>query len=95
LEIVKQGQIYVLGGCHEYVNRFLKKLEEAHIWYSIDKPLPDSIQVLVVVPGERWEIDFFFDDGVECSNIWVEKFKSDGTIFDRDEIEILFKDFSD
>ena len=74
---------------------FLNRLEEVHIWYCIKKSMPDSITVLVDVPGERWEIDFFFNNGAECSDIWVEKFKSDGTIFDRDEIETLFRDFSD
>jgi len=74
---------------------FLKRLDEAHIWYSIEKPLPDSIQVFIDVPGERWEVDFFFENGAECNDIWVEKFKSDGTIFDGDELEVLFRDFSD
>ena len=74
---------------------FLNKLEDVKIWYSIKKSMPDSIRVLVDVPGERWEIDFFFNDGAECSDIWIEKFKSVGASFTEDELEVLFRDFSD
>jgi len=74
---------------------FLNKLEEVHICYNIKKFLPDSISVLVDVPGERWEIDFFFNNGAECSDIWIEKFKSDGTSYGEEELETIFRDFSD
>jgi|GEM_PF-2227774 len=74
---------------------FLKKLEEAHIWYSVKKSMPDSITVLVRVPFEIWEVDFFFENGAECSDIWVEKFKNDGTSYGKEEIDVLFRNFAD
>ena len=74
---------------------FLNKLEDAKIWHSIKKSMPDSIQVQVDVPGERWEVDFFFNNGAECSAIWIEKFKSVGASFEEEELEVLFRDFSD
>jgi len=74
---------------------FLNKLEEARISYSIKKYMDDSIAVLIDVPGERWEVDFFFNDGAECSDIWVEKFKSDGASYPEEELDYLFRNFSD
>ena len=74
---------------------FLNRLEETHVWYSIKKSMPDSIAVLVRVPWEIWEISFVFDNGEECSDIRVEKFKNDGTSYEKDELDVLFRDFSD
>jgi len=74
---------------------FLNGLEEAKIVYKIFKSRDFSITVLIYVPGERWEVDFLFENGDICSDIWVEKFKSDGTIYDEGEIETLYRDFSD
>ena len=45
--------------------------------------------VFIDVPGQRWEVEFSDKD------IRVEKFISDGEIFDEKEIEVLFRDFSD
>ena len=74
---------------------FLNKLEEKNIWYCLKKSMPSSICVLVDVPGERWEIEFFFENGEECSDIWVEKFRKYGTITGEEELDVLFRDFSD
>ena len=68
---------------------FLETLEERGIYYKLDK-IRDSILVEVTVPGQRWEIEFMNDGSIE-----IEKFLSDGTIFDGDELEVLFRDFSD
>lgn len=69
---------------------FLNRLEENKIFYSISKIRNESILIEVAVPGERWEIEF-----MENGEIEIEKFISDGTIFNEDELEILFKKFSD
>jgi len=45
--------------------------------------------VEIAVPGQRWEVEFFEDDHVE-----IEKFVSNGTIYNEKELDILFKDFS-
>ena len=68
---------------------FLEMLEERKIYYKLNK-IRDSILVEVTVPGQRWEVEFMSDGSVE-----IEKFLSDGTIFDHNEIETLLKDFSD
>jgi len=68
---------------------FLDKLEENKIYYKLGK-IRDSILVEVVVPHQRWEVEFFPDGMVD-----VEKFLSDGTMFDKSEIDVLFRDFSD
>jgi hypothetical protein len=46
--------------------------------------------VLIAVPGERWEVEFFVDAHVE-----VEVFRSSGHIDDEDSIKRLFAEFSD
>ena len=73
----------------EKVIRFLEKLEEKSICFSLGK-IRDSILVRIDVPGEKWEVEFFSDDHVE-----VERFYSPGVISDESELEILFRDFSD
>jgi len=40
-------------------------------------------------PGERWEIEFADND------VRIEKFRSDGNIYNKDELENLFQQFSD
>jgi hypothetical protein len=45
--------------------------------------------VEVVVPGERWEIEF------SDTEVRIEKFLSDGNIFGETDIKTLFDNFSD
>ena len=44
---------------------FLEKLESLKIHYALEHNRSDSIMVLVAVPGERWEIEFFPDGHIE------------------------------
>ena len=76
---------------------FLNKLEEVHIHYKLFKCRDFSITVFIDVPGQRWEVDFLFEDDNKdiCTGIWVEKFVSDGQIFHEEELEVLFRDFAD
>ena len=67
---------------------FLNRLEKAKIYFRLNK-IRDSILVEVVVPGERWEIEFMRDGSIE-----IEKFKS-ANMYDESELDILFRDFSD
>ena len=71
-------------------NAFLNKLEENKIFYKLDKIRSEAIMVEVVVPGQRWEIEFL-DDGT----VVIEKFISDKDMYDASELETLFKEFSD
>jgi len=74
---------------------FLNRLEEAKISYHLLKCRDFSITVMITVPGERWEVDFLYEDGDVCSDIWVERFKSNGTLYGESELETLFREFSD
>ena len=65
---------------------FLKRLEEKKIYYKLNK-VRDAIMVEVVIPGERWEVEFFANGNVE-----IEKFISNAEIFDEKELEQLFLD---
>jgi len=44
----------------------------------------------VVVPGQRWEIEF-----IEDGTIDIEKFISDGSFYGEEELEVLINEFSD
>ena len=69
---------------------FLNQLETRKISYQLNKIRKESVMVFVSVPGERWEVEFM-DDGT-CE---IEKFISDGKIYDDKEIDSLFDIFSD
>lgn len=53
---------------------FLQCLESQKIWYRLEH-VRDSILVLLSIPGERWEVEFFSDGRVE-----IERFVSTGEI---------------
>ena len=44
----------------------------------------------VTVPGQRWEIEFLEDGTVD-----IEKFISDGKMYDSNELDVLFTEFAD
>jgi hypothetical protein len=69
---------------------FLKQLENRKIYYQLNKFRDDNIAVNIVVPGQRWEIEFSKDGEIE-----IEKFISDGKIYNDDEVEVLFRNFTD
>ena len=50
---------------------FLGALEARKIHYELGRHRDDTIMVKAAVPGERWEIEFFDDGGIE-----VEIFRS-------------------
>lgn len=68
---------------------FLEILEDKKIYYRLNK-VRNSILVEIAVPGQRWEVEFMADGPIE-----IEKFLSDGNIYDETELEILLKDYSD
>lgn len=70
---------------------FLEQLEEAHIYYSLAKSRFRMVSVQLVVPGERWEVDFGEDD------IDIEVFRSEG-VHDWEQgakLKELFERFAD
>jgi hypothetical protein len=50
---------------------FLDELERRKIFFRLERARSEAIMVLVDIPGERWEIEFFADGEVE-----VETFRS-------------------
>jgi hypothetical protein len=69
---------------------FLKHLEAARLHYTLASHRDDAIMVLVTVPGERWEIEFFGDGSVE-----VERFRSNGEIGGEESLQELLTTYAD
>ena len=69
---------------------FLKKLERAHVHYTLASHREDAIMVLVTVPGERWEIEFLSDGSIE-----VERFLSNGEICGEEALRELLTTYAD
>jgi hypothetical protein len=55
--------------------RFLNRLSDARIHYTLRHSRFDAVMVEVAVPGQRWEIDFLADGDID-----VEIFKPDGGV---------------
>lgn len=68
---------------------FLNELEDKKIYYRLNKTRDESIMVEVAVPGQRWEIEFLEDGTVD-----IEKFISDGKMYDSKELNVLLDQFS-
>jgi hypothetical protein len=62
---------------------FLGELEQAKIWYRIEH-VRNSMMVIVAMPGERWEVEFFEDGEVE-----VERFLTSGKIEGEGALKVL------
>lgn len=74
----------------EKVTRFLTELELKGIHYSLAHNRDEAVMVIVPVPGERWEIEFFVNGSVE-----VERFASKGEIFGEEALAELFMRYSE
>lgn len=53
---------------------FIAELETRRVAFRLDR-VRESIMVVVAVPGERWEVEFF-----ETGRVEIERFRSDGKI---------------
>jgi hypothetical protein len=69
---------------------FLNQLNRENIHYTLASHRDDAIMVLVAVPGERWEIEFFGDGSVE-----VERFISNGEIYGEETLHELFTRYAE
>ncbi len=72
------------------VTTFLKDLDHAHLHYTLAAHREEALMVLVTVPGERWEIEFFSDGTVE-----IERFVSNGEISGAEAFHELFRRYAD
>lgn len=64
---------------------FSEKLEQDKIHYRLEH-VRDSIMVIVRIPGEFWELEFFEDGTIE-----IERFFSNGRIEDEASLSLLFE----
>ena len=69
---------------------FLTNLEHGNVAYSLEHNRDEAIMVNVVVPGERWEVEFLTDGSVE-----IERFTSEGEIYGEEVLDELFARYSD
>jgi hypothetical protein len=69
---------------------FLAQLDNRKIHYRLECNRAEALMVLIAVPGQRWEVEFFPDGEVE-----VEVFQSTGPIEDESALRRLFTQFSD
>ena len=65
---------------------FLDRLDAAGIPYDMSSVHEGAVLVGVSQPGERWEIEFDAEGGVE-----VEVLKNEGEVYDFDKVEELFE----
>ncbi len=52
---------------------FLNKLQASKIYYRLEHVRPDTLMVLVTVPGERWEIEFLADGDTQVEVFYSDK----------------------
>jgi hypothetical protein len=69
---------------------FLGQLNQVQISYSLAHNRDEAIMVLIAVPGERWEVEFFSDGSIE-----VEVFVSSTGVHGPEALTRLFQKFSD
>lgn len=69
----------------------LTRLNARNINYHLEQYRADAISIIIAVPGERWEIDFFPD-----RPMGVERFVNpSGDINDESSLEDLFSRFGE
>ena len=69
---------------------FLGQLKKAGIYYTLAHNRDETIMVLIAVPGERWEVEFFADGMID-----VEVFVSNGSVKGPELLTRLFQELSD
>lgn len=78
----------------QFLLDYLCRLEKHKIHYRLAHIRDEAIMVLVSVPGEHWEVEFFADGSVE-----VEIFGSSGSVLSdaeaRESLERLIADHGD
>ena len=70
--------------------QFIRELDASKTHYSLTSVREGAVMVIVVLPGSRWEVEFFDDRGPD-----VEVFRSDSTIFGVDKLTDLWSEAAD
>jgi len=73
----------------------LEKLDEKKIYYRLTKTRDHTITIEVSIPGQRWDIEYNTYGEKSGGSIEIEKIISNGTICGEEELETLFRDFSE
>src|ERR1700739_4518497 len=80
------------GDTYRQILELLRRLKDAKIAHRLGQCRDDAILIEVDVPGERWEIEFVdYDDEV---HVEIERFRSNGKMYDEAMLEELFAKFS-
>jgi hypothetical protein len=58
------------------VQQVIRELDANRMHYALTSVREGAVMLIVTLPGERWEIEFFDDRDPE-----VEVFRSDGSVF--------------
>jgi hypothetical protein len=74
----------------ENLIEFLRKLDQHKIFFRLSRPRDEAIMVEIVVPGERWEVEFFADGHTE-----IEIFGPSSGVINEANLERLWTQFSD
>lgn len=69
---------------------FLDNLKRARICFKLSLSRDNAIMVEIVVPGERWEVEFMADGTIE-----VERFRSTGEIWGSEALKELFEKYGE
>lgn len=65
---------------------FVSRLDSDHIHHSLSVERTNA----VMVPGQRWEVEFIADGSIE-----VEKFTSDGQLYHPSQVVGLFREIKE
>ena len=70
----------------------LNRLNERRISYRLEHNRAEAIMVLITIPGQRWEVEFFEDGKIEVERfedgkIEVERFMGHPTIDGPEQLE--------
>lgn len=68
------------------LTKFLDRLDEGDIHYTLTSMREGAIAVNISVPGERWEVEFLDDGEIE-----VEVYVSEGELRDFESVDELFE----
>jgi hypothetical protein len=68
----------------------LERLDAAKIPYTMEHSRYDAIMIIAFAPGEYWEIEFMEDGEMD-----IERYRSNGKVYDQDILEELFRLCSD
>lgn len=56
---------------------FLADLVRLHIHYYLERNREGAIMVLIAVPGQRWEVEFFADGQVEVETFLAQSMEGE------------------